>query len=124
MFYSRNERGALGVEVVPLCAVRIKDRSVFGSLLGLGSAADIALECAGDLGGAGAGNKAGYRSRRAIRFACLAVPEQFASEHQRITSPLPYVESLRWWLRPKKVARNVENGEASTLLRQRLVVRR
>jgi hypothetical protein len=85
---------------------------------GLGSAAHTTLERVGDLGSAGAGNEAGY-----TRFACLAAPQQFASEHQRITSPLPYVGSLRWWLRPKKVARNVKTGETSTLLRQRRVVR-
>jgi hypothetical protein len=85
---------------------------------GLGAAAHTTLECVGDLGGAGAGNEAGY-----TRFACLAAPQQFASEHQRIISTLPYVGSLRWWLRPKKLARNVKTGKASTLLRQRRVVR-
>jgi hypothetical protein len=48
ILYSRNEWGALGVEVVPSYAVGIKDSD---RCMRLGSAADIALECTGDLGG-------------------------------------------------------------------------
>jgi hypothetical protein len=111
MVYSRNERGRWALRWSS--AVRMKDRRYSDCGCAWGQPW-ISHWNALEIWGGAAGNEAGY-----TRVACLAAPQQFAFDYQRITSPLPYVESLRWWVRR---GWNVETGEASTLLGQRLVV--